>query len=111
MRSIMWLLVPLLFLPAGASASDVIAPGEAIDVVAGLVEDVEEYTRSSPEAIRRKDDFPAPLGPRRPVIPGGMSTVTSFSPITSPYHRERLRQVMIGVLTKPPPRHRPDARG
>lgn len=50
MRSIMWLLVPLLCLPAGASGADAIDPSEAIDVVAGLVEEVAEYTRRSPEA-------------------------------------------------------------
>jgi hypothetical protein len=33
-------------------------------------------------------DFPAPLGPRRPVTPAGMSTVTSLRAMTGPYQRE-----------------------
>ena len=33
--------------------------------------------------------FPAPFGPSRPVMPGGMATVTSFSPLTCPYHFDR----------------------
>ena len=31
-------------------------------------------------------DLPAPLGPSRPVIPGGIDTVTLFRPLTCPYH-------------------------
>ena len=34
-------------------------------------------------------DLPAPFGPSRPVMPGGMLTVTSFSPLTWPYHLDR----------------------
>ncbi len=33
-------------------------------------------------------DLPAPLGPSRPVMPGGIDTVTLFSPLTCPYHLE-----------------------
>ena len=31
-------------------------------------------------------DLPAPLGPSRPVMPGGTDTVTSLRPMTWPYH-------------------------
>ena len=34
-------------------------------------------------------DLPAPLGPSSPVTPGGTVTLTSFSPITWPYHFDR----------------------
>ena len=38
-----------------------------------------------------KVDLPAPFGPSRPVMPGGTLTVTSFRPITWPYHFETER--------------------
>ena len=34
-------------------------------------------------------DLPAPFGPSRPVTPGATVTVTSFRPITCPYHFDR----------------------
>ncbi len=33
--------------------------------------------------------LPAPFGPSRPVMPGGTLTVTSFRPMTCPYHFDR----------------------
>ena len=36
-----------------------------------------------------KVDFPAPFGPSSPVMPAGTLSVTSFSPITWPYHFDR----------------------
>ena len=33
-------------------------------------------------------DLPAPFGPSSPVMPGGTFTVTSFKPMTCPYHFE-----------------------
>src|SRR5690242_18656412 len=41
-------------------------------------------------------DLPAPFGPRRPVIPGGTVTVTSFSPDTWPYHFDRCSVLITG---------------
>ncbi len=43
--------------------------------------------------------LPAPFGPSRPVMPGGTLTVTSFRPMTWPYHFERCSAVRIGALT------------
>ena len=34
-------------------------------------------------------DLPAPFGPSRPVMPGGTVSVTSFRPMTCPYHFDR----------------------
>src|SRR5215207_7694384 len=42
-------------------------------------------------------DLPAPFGPSRPVMPGGTLTVTSFRPITWPYHLETCSAVTIGA--------------
>src|SRR4051794_40966827 len=42
-------------------------------------------------------DLPAPFGPRRPVIPGGTVTFTSFSPMTWPYHLETCSAVTTGL--------------
>src|SRR6266567_4036269 len=43
-------------------------------------------------------DLPAPLGPSRPVTPGGTVTVTSFRPMTCPYHFETCSAVTTGVI-------------
>ena len=42
-------------------------------------------------------DLPAPFGPSRPVIPGGIDTVTSLSPLTCPYHFERCSAWTMGA--------------
>src|SRR6185503_7685049 len=42
-------------------------------------------------------DLPAPLGPSKPVMPGGTATVTSLSPDTCPYHFDRCSAAIIGV--------------
>ena len=44
-------------------------------------------------------DLPAPFGPRSPVMPGGTFTVTSFRPMTWPYHFDTCSAVTIGALT------------
>src|SRR5438445_62229 len=43
-------------------------------------------------------DLPAPFGPSSPVTPGGTVTVTSFRPMTWPYHFETCSAVTIGVI-------------
>src|SRR6266540_4898693 len=51
-----------------------------------------------------KVDLPAPLEPSRPVTPGGTDTLTSFRPITCPYHFETCSAETMEALTSPPPR-------
>ena len=41
-----------------------------------------------------KVDFPAPFGPSSPVMPGDTSSVTSFRPMTWPYHFETWSALM-----------------
>ena len=43
-------------------------------------------------------DLPAPFGPSRPVMPGGTSTLTSFRPMTCPYHLETWSAATMGAL-------------
>ncbi len=51
-------------------------------------------------------DLPAPLGPSRPVMPGGTFTVTSFRPITCPYHFDTCSALTTaGRPASPPPPH------
>src|SRR5687768_3697550 len=53
-----------------------------------------------PMVIFMRLDLPAPLGPKRPVMPGWTSTVTSLTAMTSPYHRESWlasRTAMLGT--------------
>ena len=52
---------------------------------------------SWPAASFRKVDFPAPFGPRRPVTPGGMDTVTSLSAMTGPYQRDAREKARGGA--------------
>ena len=40
--------------------------------------------------------LPAPFGPSSPVIPGGTVTVTSFRPMTWPYHFDTCSALSIG---------------
>src|SRR5260221_8255608 len=47
-------------------------------------------------------DLLAPLGPRRPVPPGGTETLTWFRPMTWPYHFETCSAVTTAVLMSPP---------
>src|SRR4029078_5700746 len=42
-------------------------------------------------------DLPAPLGPRRPVMPGGTLTLTSLRPITWPYHFDTCSAATTGA--------------
>src|ERR1700680_1407282 len=49
-------------------------------------------------------DFPAPLGPSRPVTPWLMVIVMSLIATTFPYHRETLRNSMSLMLVLPPAR-------
>ena len=44
-------------------------------------------------------DFPAPFGPSSPVIPCGIVTLTSFRPMTCPYHFDRCSALTTGSLT------------
>ena len=55
-----------------------------------------------------KVDLPAPLGPSSPVMPGGTETLTSFRPMTWPYHFETCSAVTIGAsyVTTSTPRTR-----
>src|ERR1700724_3157873 len=46
-------------------------------------------------------DFPAPLGPSRPVTPWPMVIVMSLIATTFPYHRETLRSSMSLMLCLP----------
>src|SRR3954453_2592066 len=44
--------------------------------------------RRSPASMWRSVDLPAPLGPRRPVIPAAIPKLMSLTATTLPYHRE-----------------------
>src|SRR5215207_10050387 len=50
---------------------------------------------SNPASMFRMVDFPAPLGPSRPVTPRPMPKETSETATTSPYHLATLRSVMM----------------
>src|SRR5258708_35998576 len=49
-------------------------------------------------------DLPAPLGPRSPVMPCGTVSVTSFRPMTCPYHFDRCSVATTLVLSELTPR-------
>ena len=56
------------------------SPSTVMDPLLGL---------SCPVSSFSSVDLPAPFGPSRPVMPGGMDTLTSFRPMTWPYHFDR----------------------
>src|SRR5690349_10805133 len=53
---------------------------------------------ASPIMRRMRVVFPAPLGPRSPVMPLCTSTVRSFTAMTSPYHLERFWHSTTGTF-------------
>src|SRR4026207_2453049 len=52
-------------------------------------------------------DLPAPFGPRRPVMPDGTDTLTSFRPMTCPYHFDTRAAATIGAVVAPVQQHHP----
>src|SRR4051794_31741980 len=54
--------------------------------------------RSWPVASCNSVDLPAPLGPSRPVTPGGTRNVSLLRPMTLPYHLETASNSMMGCI-------------